>query len=895
MPSDPPRSSVQRYLAASPVVLYAVEFNEDDYRVVWASQNVEGLLGYSLEEALQPDWWEAHVHPDDLTAARQGWQEALAGKRSRHTYRFLRKDGTVIWVLDTLEQLPAQGEEPGGLVGAWTDVSSLREETLDLRTSEERLQLALHAGAQGVWDLDLMADVARVSPEYALMLGYDPETFHESNAAWRARTHPDDQAKAGRIFDDYVAGRLDAYRLEFRQRTASGGWKWILSVGEIVERDGEGRPVRMLGTHTDITALKESEARALAWGRLTEALLDHVSEGVVACDASGRLTLFNQLARSWHGLGPDESLPPKDWARRYNLFHADGETLFAPSELPLVRALKGEVVHEVAMTIITDGQPPRWVLVSGGPVSGSQGDQLGAVVLMKDITSKREAEAAIRLREEALKAAATAMVITNRDGIIEWVNPAFTELSGYSFDEAVGLNPRDLVRSGEQAQAFYAQLWETVLAGGHWEGELVNRRKDGTLYPEGLSINPVRDRSGEISHFVAFKRDLTEERVRQAQLLQSQKMESVGRLAGGVAHDFNNLLTVINGTVELAMSALKPEDPHHADFATVRDAAQRATALTRQLLTFSRQGSFQPRDVSLNTVITHMLKMLRRLVGEDLEFVTELAQDAGIVRVDVTQLEQVIMNVTLNARDAMPQGGRISISTAPKKLSDDPSARPEGVPTGDFVRLTVKDTGVGMTPEVKARLFEPFFTTKPMGKGTGLGLATVYGIVKRSGGSVTVESTPGNGSAFHIFLPRLTVRESTHVDSDPHLEVAPGSGTILVVDDEPALRRVTQRILERAGYTVLVAGSGREALKMVQSIGGELDLLLTDVVMPEMSGPELVTALRKSQPKLRVLFSSGYADETLATHGVDANEFPFVSKPFSISELTRKVKEALQG
>jgi nitrogen-specific signal transduction histidine kinase/CheY-like chemotaxis protein len=376
----------------------------------------------------------------------------------------------------------------------------------------------------------------------------------------------------------------------------------------------------------------------------------------------------------------------------------------------------------------------------------------------------------------------------------------------------------------------------------------------------------------------------------QDQLVQSQKMEAIGRLAGGVAHDFNNLLTVIRGRSELLVQRLHPDDPLRGQISLIDETAHRAATLTQQLLAFSRRQILQPRIFDLNEVVAGMGTMLRRLIGEDVELVTTLHPAPIWIKADPGQVEQVILNLAVNGRDAMPQGGRLSLQTAVVARDARPHAR-----------LTVSDTGAGMTPDVQAHLFEPFFTTKGVGQGTGLGLATVYGIVDQSGGQITVESAPGQGARFDIYLPWLPAPElpgngGWSADAAGRTpRAAPGAETVLLVEDEAAVRELTREILELEGYTVLEAADGPTALALVRDVPGSIDLLLTDVVMPQLSGGQLAARLLQERPDLRVLFMSGYTEDAIVHHGVRDAGAALLPKPFTPDALARKVRETLDA
>ena len=495
----------------------------------------------------------------------------------------------------------------------------------------------------------------------------------------------------------------------------------------------------------------------------------------------------------------------------------------------------------------------------------------------------------------AIEQAAEMVLVTDVQGAIQYVNPAFEAVTGYTRAEAIGSKP-SLLTSGVQDQAFYRALWDTITAGKIWHGRMVNKKKDGTLYTEESTISPVRDAAGVVTSYVAVKRDITHDLDLEAQLLQSQKMESIGRLAGGVAHDFNNCLNVIQGFTQLCLGRLDEGDPLAGDLAQVAKASERAAGLTRQLLAFGRKQVLQPEQIDLNQTIADMEKMLRRIIGEDIELALVLAPDLGQVKADPGQIGQVIMNLAVNARDAMPKGGTLTVETGNVELDAEHAARHEGVEPGPHVMVAVTDSGIGMDGQTLARLFEPFFTTKELGKGSGLGLSTAYGIVKQSGGSIVVHSEVGKGTTFKVYLPRdLSAPVATSARPRTIPRRAKGDETILVVEDEDALRRLATRLLEKAGYTVLSAADGEQALITCQRHAGKIDLLLTDVVMPRMSGKRLAERLAKLRPALKILYMSGYTDDAIVQHGVLEAGTQFIAKPFSEADLTRKIRAVLDG
>jgi PAS domain S-box-containing protein len=492
----------------------------------------------------------------------------------------------------------------------------------------------------------------------------------------------------------------------------------------------------------------------------------------------------------------------------------------------------------------------------------------------------------------AIEQAHESVVIQDAQGSILYVNPAFERITGYSRAKAVG-GRLAMLTSGQQEPAFFEELWATVRAGQVWHGRIVNKKKDGSLYTDETTITPVRNQAGAIVNFVEIKRDVTRELELEQQYLHAQKMEAVGRLTAGIAHDFNNLLTAINGFAELVQFRLSPEDPAQELVSKVRDSGRHAVGLVKQLLAFSSKQIVEPQVLDLNGVVRSTEKMLQRVIGEDVVLETGLAHDLWPVKVDRTQIEQVIVNLAINARDAMPTGGRLAIETANVMLDEAYAASQADMKAGDYVLLRVSDTGVGMSQQVQAHLFEPFFTTKERGKGTGLGLATVYGIIAQSGGHIRVESEQGVGSSFSVYLPRC--RECLTALTDPGVEQAAPTGaeTVFVVEDDTAMRELAHLVLEQQGYTVLEAVDGPEALRRAADHSGPIHVLITDVIMPHMNGQSLARQLAELCPGLRVVYMSGYPDDEIEQYGVLGADAAFLHKPFTPMDLARKVRAVL--
>jgi len=480
------------------------------------------------------------------------------------------------------------------------------------------------------------------------------------------------------------------------------------------------------------------------------------------------------------------------------------------------------------------------------------------------------------------------------------VNKAGEELIGYSRAEILQMRISDVVpRNG--LDHIHARLKEKLADHSLTIYEVEAIRKDGSRVPIEVSSRLIYENGVPVA-VQGSARDITERkrseealRASQLQLQQSQKLEAIGQLAGGVAHDFNNMLTAIIGYTDLSLRRVGLENPIRRNLEETKKAAERAASLVRQLLAFSRKQILEPKVLDLNDVVKDMHKMLTRLIGENIKLATRLETDLGSVKADPCQVEQIIVNLVVNARDAMPRGGRVTIETANVALDDQFAVKKHvSVKPGEYVMLAVSDTGSGMDQETQARIFEPFFTTKEVGKGTGLGLSTVYGIVKQSGGNIWVYSEEGLGTVFKVYLPRIDDATASTIARQSQETSAPrGTETILLVEDEDVVRGLTRKILMQAGYNVLDAKGGDEAIRLCHAHAGPIDLLLTDVVMPEVSGKEVADRLLELRPSIRVLYMSGYTDEAIVQHGVlDAN-VKFIQKPFTWVGLTRKVREVL--
>jgi len=635
---------------------------------------------------------------------------------------------------------------------------------------------------------------------------------------------------------------------------------------------------------------RAEEAVRASEGQL-KALLDSALDACVTMDETGRLTSWSAAAEAVFGWPASEaigrSLADTIIPQKHREGHARGLSRFLETgEGPILR-------QRIEITALHRDGREFPVELTVTPIRLGDHWLFGAFV--RDLTEEKHAEQALRRSEASYRGlvehAAYGIYRATADGKFLMVNPAlFTMLGFPSTDDLLKMDASRDVYVDPAARARILARCEQF---GSAIEEVAWRRRDGSVITVRLNGRPVRAPDGTIECFEFIVDDVTEQRALEERLRQTQKMEAVGRLAGGIAHDFNNLLTAILGSVDFLRRALGPEHPEHAETEEIQKAAVRAADLTRQLLAFSRQQVLAPKVLDVDALVTNLEKMLRRLIGEDVELRFVAKASRAAVLADPGQLEQVIVNLVVNARDAMPRGGKLTIETATVDLDAGYAWEHGTVEPGRYVMLAVTDTGVGIDRAAQARLFEPFFTTKEFGKGTGLGLATVYGIVKQSGGYIWVYSEPGRGATFKVYLPRVEQAGEPVAAPQPPARALGGTETILLAEDEAAVRNLARRVLEKHGYKLLLAATGRDGVQVAEQHAAPIDLLVTDVVMPEMGGRELAQRLTARQPGLKVLFLSGYTDDAIVHHGVLDAGVAFLQKPFKPDDLVRKIREVL--
>ena len=807
-----------------------------------------------------------------------------------------------------------------------------------------QLDAALDVAGMGVWFSDLRTGeiglIRSGGPITGLPAGQTPTT----RGAFMDLVHPDDRALLAAQIDR--ATREGLYGAEFRIVLPDGAVRWVSSRGRCLF-DADGAPSYMTGVDLDITDRKRDEERIRHLNRVY-AVHSDINQAIVREPDLDRLLVeacriaveTGGFPMAWLGLVDPRS---GRLARRAQA-GADAATRdivdsLIAAEPPAGCAFTARALAtgrpQVCEDIEHDPEAEPWrqaalergyrtmaafAIVSNGRCIGAfniYADRAGALdgeerrllgELAGDIgfaigvhereQERQRAESGRRAAEDRFRQLAETIQqvfwMTDAHGALLYVSPAFETIFGRpcaSVEASPGLwmdavHPDDRERV---EQASYARLRR-----GDYDEVYRIVRPDGAVRWIRDRAFQLFDEKGEVHRLVGTAADITEQRQLEAQLQQAQKMESIGRLAGGVAHDFNNLLTVINGMADLMLAGLADDDPARADLAQIRQAGDRAAALTGRLLAVSRRQILKPEMLDLGAVIGGLREMIQRAIGEDVALVLQLAPDLGTVRADPGQIEQVVLNLVVNARDAMPDGGTLTIAARNVRLDAAYAADHPGTRPGPHVMLAVRDTGIGMDESVRRRIFEPFFTTKAQGKGTGLGLSMVYGIVKQSGGSVRFHSEPGHGAEFTVYLPQVFGAPAVR-PAPPPVTAAHGQETVLVVEDEPPLRELAARILVAAGYTVLQAANGADALALIAGHADPVHLVFTDVVMPGMNGRELVARLSVLRPGLRVLYTSGYTEDAILRHGVLDDPRRFLSKPYTPEALRRRIREALDA
>ena len=822
---------------------------------------------------------------DAAKAVIEKIDQALREGAASFDWRVQRRDGSGFDAHVTLSRV--DDFETPHLVAHVRDVTHSREAERRIRENEERFRAIFGSAGIGMAVVDLQGRLIESNPATQTVLGYSQAEL--AGMAFSSYSHPGDLDSDMHLFTELIQGKRECYQMEKRYISKDGRVIWGLLTASLL-RGPSGEPQCCIRIAEDITGRKHFEAARRASEERFRILFECSPDGYFLLDLNGVFLNGNRAAERLAGYRREELIG--------KTFQEAG--LLSPDEMEkalhmLTRCTQGEPVGFEEFRLIRKDGGTVAVEIQAFPVETTEGKVvIGAV---REITERKRAEQALRESEESSRAiietAPDGIYIVADTGRIIEVNEAACRQLGHSREHLLRSRLSEIVAPSFSEKAT-RRLQE--MASGIFESAHI--RADGTEVPVEVSACHFTFR-GQAAR-LGIARDTTErkraekERISlQDQLQQAQKLESIGRLAGGVAHDFNNLLTVINGYGDLVFSQLQEGDPLREHVNEIRKAGERATQLTRQLLAFSRKQIVELKPLDLNAVVAESANMLRRLLEKDIELVADLDPSLGMVMADLGQFHQVLMNLVVNARDAMPGGGKLTIATMNAEVDGSYAAEHLGIAPGQFVVLTVSDTGTGIDKEIREHIFDPFFTTKPDGEGTGLGLSTVHGIVRQCGGCISVLSEPGQGATFKIYLPQMEAAAGRAEVTAPSADKLRGSETVLVVENQEAVRRLAVQALKHYGYRTLEATQGGEALLLAERYSGPIDLILTDVALPLMAGKELAERLSLVRPHIRVLFMSGYSADHISRRGPLDPGALYIAKPFAPKALAAKVREAL--
>jgi two-component system, cell cycle sensor histidine kinase and response regulator CckA len=839
------------------------------------------LLGYSLEDVPTGSIWFRYAYPDEeyrrevVSTWIEDLKHAAPVQVRPRNFTVRCKDGSDKTICFRAVQL-----QTGQSVLTCEDITGRIRSEGALEQSEDLYRTLVEESFDGIY-LQQGHTIAFANSRVCEMLGYGKEEL-EGMDYWLIY-HPDYRA---------LIRERSLARMRGETVPAQYEVKFLRKEGSVFDGEINAQAIQVRGEPgvqvwvRDITERKRAEEALRRSEKLLTNILSASPIGISYMEG-GRIKWANQAMARLFGHEHQD-----DWFGREPVeFFGSREEYRSVQAAFFKSLLEGRPAETETKFRREDGLTFQGYLTAAA-LDNSQ-PWKGVVTTITDISARKRSEEARWRLEAAIEQAAETIMITDENGQIVYVNPAFERTTGHFRSEVLGQNPR-LLKSGKHGQEFYESMWQTLASGKIWNGHFMNKRKDGTLYEEEATISPIRDTSGKIINYVAVKRDVTREVMLEKQLQHAQKMEAVGTLAGGVAHDFNNLLQVVGGYTDLILLGKSAEDPDYTKFLGIKKSVENGADLVKRILTFSRKVETTPRPVDLNHALKQALELLLRTIPKMIEVHLSLTDELKSIRADPGQLEQIILNLALNAKDAMPEGGELFFETQNVLLDETFCRTHFDSRPGDYVLLTVSDTGYGMGKDVTDRIFEPFFTTKKPGEGTGLGLSMVFGIVKTHGGQITCYSEPGVGTTFKLYFPAL--KTETLSDAKGTMEFpAGGQEGILLVDDEEVIRDLGREMLNLVGYRVITAGTGQEALRIYRERGNEVSIVILDLVMPEMGGLKCLVELLKIDPAARVLIASGYSAEGLAREALKSGARGFVGKPYNIKQLLKSVRDVLDA
>ncbi|MDY0191523.1 MAG: CHASE domain-containing protein [Desulfuromonas sp.] len=767
----------------------------------------------------------------------------------------------------------------------------ITERTASLVSERQRLASIISCTEVGTWEWDIQTGVVIINERWASLLGFTIEELAPASIdTWRSRVHPDDLSVCNSLLEEHFSGNLEHYYFETRMRHKDGHWVWVADSGKVSSWSKTGEPLLMFGTHTDITTRKEHANKIAFYNRVIESSLNEIyifdsqTLQIIEANYGARLNLGYSLAEL-------RTLTALDIKPEFN------QESFATLVKPLLNGTTQTIINttnhlrkdgttypvEVHLQLIDD-EPPVFV----------------AIIL--DLTQREKAYLEQERLLRALNQSGETIFITDHQGTIQYVNPAFTHITGYTAEEALGNNPR-MLKSGTHDAEFYQQMWATLTSGNTWNGRLVNKKKDGSLYTEEAAISPVKNAAGTIVNYVAVKRDISEKIIAEqehnhleAQLRQKHKMEAVGYMAGGMAHNFNNNLSIILGNIELAQLKMSGHIEVLSLLHNAKTAVRRSRDLVKQIITYSRQNKLNRETIQLADIISETITLLRATLPTTVELkrVDSHASTSAFILADASQIQEILINLCNNAVQAMHEIGILTIGLDLVQITkkDIPAQYP--CQPGQYVQLRIEDTGCGIPATMVDKIFDPFFTTKQKHEGAGMGLATVQGIVVQHNGLIKVDSIPEHGTTFSLYFPCVETSEH-QAPAVPQRRSSRGGEHILLVDDNESLAELNEKLLVSAGYTVTCMTDSGEALKLFTANSHRFDLVITDQTMPKLTGQQLIHKLKQIHPQIRTILCTGYSSKTDTQTAEELGVNAFLLKPFDLAELSQTIRQILDN
>ena len=860
----------------------------DSGKAIYLNEKFTEIYGWPAEDLIDVENFFRLVYPDPVyrkKISEKVFKDIASGKPERMSWDNIKitgKDGTVKTAF--AKNIPLYDQNL--MISTVQDITERRKAEDALQESEQKYRLLADNSIDVIWQMDLKFRFIYVSPSVLQITGYSREEFIGT------RLHQHTSGKEFKKLVQLALSELKNYRrgrhvIFETQLFKKDGKEFPVEISAKVLVNEKGKPVGYQGSVRDTTRRKEIENENLKQAEFLDRLIETIPLPLFYKNKEGQYLGFNKAFEQLIGKSR-ESMVGKTV---FDLGYGDLARIYHKMDTELLKH-PGRQTYEGVLK--NSKGKLRNMIFDKATFNDHRGKVAGLIGIITDITERKKTEEQMRKLTSAVEQSPSSVVITDLEGNIEYINPKFTEITGYTSEETLGKNPRFL-KSGETPPFEYQNMWRTISSGKEWRGRFHNRKKTGELFWESATISPIKDSQGKITHYIGIKEDITEKIKLEEQFQQSQKMEAIGRLAGGVAHDFNNLLTVIRGYSDLMIKGLKPDNRFFKHANQIHEAALRASSLTDQLLAFSRKQVIEPRILNLNESVKQTEKMLHRLIGEDIHLTVILDPELGNVRVDPGQIVQILLNLAVNSRDAMPRGGKLIIETRNTILDEHYTQTHLPVIPGRYIMLAVSDTGEGMDQETQSHIFEPFYTTKEKGRGTGLGLSTVYGIIKQNNGYVWVYSEPGRGTTFKIYFPLIEKTKKQKSAGQKSIRTLKGTETLLIVEDDDTVRAVTKISLESFGYKVIEAADGESALKLLKENIDQIDLAITDVIMPHIGGSELAGKLKGIKAEIKILFVSGYTDDTISHHGILRNGVNYLQKPFTSDRLAAKVREILDS